>query len=596
MAFFTEYNPLTTEYVDAKVAEKAKADCGKDCTCLAGLSFTFRSESPFAPDELKYDILDGKTLKVTENGQTYTAPYAYDRRDNLFLFTHLIPGTSRAWHIILDNKTWAVTAFETWFGITVPVGYDLAGTRPARGRRDIPREIQRQYYFGWADKGDNEKPAALHTTTNRIEGRGLHWEYSTGLERLTFYPSVICCTVVELGQEMGSITQAFGADYIKIDDENYIVSNWETEYGGKMRIDVLNFFEMEAFGMEFGFEADDSLTYRMTCAKFELTGDCAHLESITSAGDKGQIFRGYGEVKGARYAYRPMDIDIPMTREEALAHAAEKQDVLAGSAVNIMQSFNHLPFCYDLVGRQFTVQPDNPRYAVAPWSGKPGNAIEYDVFSKDMLRWRIDGGEWKEDRYACFQSDKELYFFSHIMSGDPDVSCMSQVIDFRNGLTTTVKAGIGNWHSEWEAGADVYFGTLKYKDIKPPFAARHHFTDELVGKCFAWCYGANMQSIHLYSSPESYSWTIFQGDNSGGACWSSPCFYIKIRPEVYLLQWVEEKCNGSQGLVIFNRKTQHDSGFFYGVNEDGLRLQVTGAFMRELGSFDIKKYFGRGIR
>ena len=114
---------------------------------------------------------------------------------------------------------------------------------------------------------------------------------------------------------------------------------------------------------------------------------------------------------------------------------------------------------------------------------------------------------------------------------------------------------------------------------------------ELVGQCFAWAYSETMSSIHVYSSPESYSWTIFSGDNSGGATWSSPCFYIKLRPDVYLFQWVEENCNGSQGLVCINRKIQHDGGFFYGVSHNGLNLNITGAFMRELGKFRIKKYF-----
>ena len=75
------------------------------------------------------------------------------------------------------------------------------------------------------------------------------------------------------------------------------------------------------------------------------------------------------------------------------------------------------------------------------------------------------------------------------------------------------------------------------------------------------------------------------------ASWSSPGFYIKLRPDVYILQWIEEKCNGSLGLLAINRRIQHDSGFFYGVNKEGLRLETPGAFMRELGQFDIRKYF-----
>jgi hypothetical protein len=61
-----------------------------------------------------------------------------------------------------------------------------------------------------------------------------------------------------------------------------------------------------------------------------------------------------------------------------------------------------------------------------------------------------------------------------------------------------------------------------------------------------------------------------------------------------MFQWVEENCNGSQGLVVFNPKTMHDGGFFFGVGRHmGLTLNITGAFARSLGNFDIMKYFDK---
>ena len=295
--------------------------------------------------------------------------------------------------------------------------------------------------------------------------------------------------------------------------------------------------------------------------------------------------------KGGRYSYRPADMDIPMTREEALEHAKEKQFIFGGGQ-NIMASGNNMAQCFALVGKKFKVWNDNEKYAQAPWSGDKGKPWEYQIIDGTTLKWRHGSRNWKEEKYLCFEPDKELYFFAHMLTGDPDYSMVAQVLDFKTGLSTTIKTGIGNWHSEWEAGANVLFGTVEAPGVQAaPFARRHHFTDELVGQCFAWAYSETMSSIHVYSSPESYSWTIFSGDNSGGATWSSPCFYIKLRPDVYLFQWVEENCNGSQGLVCINRKIQHDGGFFYGVSHNGLNLNITGAFMRELGKFRIKKYF-----
>jgi len=593
--FFTKFEPMTKEAVDAALG-KAGAAAGESCPVLKGMKFALKLEGEFAPKTLKYEIKDEKELTVTEGRKKTSAPYAAISQGPITLLTHLIPGTDRGWHIVIDRRSWAVAAFETWFGITVPVGGDLFGMREPDHYRDIPREIQRQYYFGWLDKGDNEKPAKLMTTTNRIEGRGLHWCYDSGYEILTFNPSVVCTTLTELGGEMGGITMTNPADYIRIDDENYVYARWEVEFSGKMWLEVMNFFDFTAAGVELGFEEDNSLTYRLHRAKLDLTGDAAHLETITSFGDKEPPMPALAASKGGRYSYRPADIDVPMTRQEALQHAKEQQAIFGGGQ-NIMASGNNLAPNFDLVGKKFKVWNDNEKYAQAPWSGDKGSPWEYEIVDEGTLKWRHGGRNWKKEKYMCFEPDKGLYFFAHILSGDADYSMAAQIIDVQTGLATTIKTGIGNWHSEWEAGANVLFGTVEIPGgPKAPFARRHHFTDELVGRSFAWAYSDTMSSIHVYSSPESYSWTIFQGDNSGGATWSSPCFYIKLRPEVYLFQWVEENCNGSQGLVIMNRKTQHDGGFFYGVSHNGLMLNITGAFMRELGKFDIQKYFDRQPR
>ena len=587
--FFTDFNPLTDELVLQGVNGQRRP-AGGDCSCLAGKSFKAILEGNFAPQQLEYVFLDKETLTCTENGESYTAPYSATSLCGVTLFSHLVPGTTRGWHVILDHRTKAITVFETWFGITVGVGGSLMGDKEPDYYRDIPREIQRQYYFGWADFGDNEKPE-YHTTTNRVEGRGLHWKFSTGYEVLTFFPSVVCSTLVELGKEQGGITVSNPSDFLKIDDQFYIYSRGEVEFSGKFWIEVMNFFENKAIGLEFGFEADDSFTYSLHTAELEVTGDVAHLESIYSFGDKEPPMAMMAGRKGGRYAYRPMDIDVPMSHEEALQHAREAARIFEVDGPNIMASRNNLPFSDFLVGKQFKIKPDVEKYSVAPWTGEKSIVYEYDVFSERYLKWRINDGEWHEDKYICYEPAKNLYFFSHMLSGDPDFANLTHAVDFDNGLTTTVRAQIGNWHSEWEIGSKVEFGTLEYGDIKPPFARRHHFTTDLVGRSYTWAYSDMMSSIHVYSSPESYSWTIFQKDNSGGATWSSPCYYVKLRDDAYLFQWVEEKCNGMQGLVVINPNILHDGGFFFGVSHNGLSLNITGAIGRQLGTFDIKKYF-----
>ncbi len=589
--FFTRFNPMSEAEINRVVAEKPRAD-GHACGSLAGWSFAARLEGPYAPDRLEYSILDGEKLAVTENGVSYEAPYSAISLGPVILLTHMVPATTRGWHLVIDTRTNAMTAFETWFGIEVPVGGDLAGTRPPTGTRSIPREIQRHYHFGWADSGNNARPDKLHTTTNRVEGRGLHWRYDNGAELLTFFPSVVCSTLAELSDPRGGITMSNPSDYIRIDDEFVIYARWEVEFSGKMWVEVMNFLDREAAGLEFGFGEDDGLAYGLHRAKLEVTGDAAHLEPISCYGNKTPPMPRLAG-KGARYSYRPMDIDIPMTKEEAHRHAAQSQRILEEGSPNIMMSANQLPCTDYLAGKRFSVRLDGEKHTAAPWGGEGGPVYEYDVVSVDRLRWRFSGGQWQEEKYAAFEPARGLILFSHMLTGDPDFANVTQAVDFTNGLATTVRAQIGNWHSQWEVGAYAKFGVLEYGDLVPPFARRHHFTTDLVGKCYAWAYSDTMSSIHVYSSPESSSWTIFQQDNSGGATWSSPCFYIKLRDDAYLFQWVEENCNGSQGLMVINPNTLHDSGFAYGVNHNGLYLHVMGAFGRKLGSFDIMKYFDR---
>jgi hypothetical protein len=98
--------------------------------------------------------------------------------------------------------------------------------------------------------------------------------------------------------------------------------------------------------------------------------------------------------------------------------------------------------------------------------------------------------------------------------------------------------------------------------VQPPLIRRHPITNELTGKAFTWTYSETMSSIHVYSSPESYSWTIFLANGSGGMMWSSPCIYVKLREDAYLMSWVEETCNGHQGTFVFNPRIMHDCGFF----------------------------------
>jgi hypothetical protein len=187
--------------------------------------------------------------------------------------------------------------------------------------------------------------------------------------------------------------------------------------------------------------------------------------------------------------------------------------------------------------------------------------------------------------------------FSHVCTDSKPLRNLTQAVDFSKALATCVDAQMGNGRKPWEVGHKAIFGVLEIKGGPlPPAVERHGFTTDLVGKAFSWTYGGMMQSIHVYSTPNSYSWTIMLDRNAGGWMWSSPCLYVKLREDAYLMSWTEDACNGNQGTFILNPWIMHDGGFFFGIGEspDGtsdLHLTPMGAFARPLHGFDIKKYF-----
>jgi hypothetical protein len=170
------------------------------------------------------------------------------------------------------------------------------------------------------------------------------------------------------------------------------------------------------------------------------------------------------------------------------------------------------------------------------------------------------------------------------------------VLDFASGLTTCVNSKVGSKYMANEVSYLIRFGTIEMKGLEPPKYWRHAFTDELVGHAFTWNYSDALTSMHVYSTPHSYSWTIFMDSGALGMQWSSPAQYVKVRDGIYLFTWVEEACNGGQGTIVINTKTMHDCGFGFSGGKGGLSLSTMGAYARHAGFYDVKKFFGNDYR
>ena len=561
--FFTIYNKLTAEQIAEKLGPAPAPGCAAPAPLLAGREIRLTLEDG---PVLSYRFDSADTLTLQEDGGApLTGPYCALALGETVLVSHLLPGTVRGYQLALDLEAGLATVFKTWF-----CGYA------------DQREVQRQIYFGRID-GDGAA-RKLHARTNRLEGRGFHWTDDRGVQQLTFFPSVLYSSFVELGAGADGQTICAPSDYVKLTDRYFVYSRVECEYSGTLVLELLDLFRLRKVGVRLGFDEQDALDYRMYTAEGRITGYAASFEPMTDYGETVELDPGVAAQlsgEGARPVYRPRLLHPDMSQQQVDDAIAKRCAVFSGES--IMAGANDLETSAYLVGRRFTLRFDGD-----------GPVWQYEVDATDTLRWRAEGETgWHTELYRAFEPAEDVILFSHIHTGSRPSRCVTFAADFSQGLVTCVDAHIGNGRTTWEVGNCVHFGVIEGAGVTPPSGKRHAFTTELVGKSFAWSYSDIMSSIHVYSSPNSYSWTIFLPNNAGGMMWSSPCFYVKLREDAFLFCWVEETCNGNQGLMVFNPRIMHDGGFFFGVSEHGLSLTTLGAVARFAGSYDILGYFER---
>jgi len=557
-----QYTKLTPEQIQQKLAAAAAGPASRSelSETLAGKSLTIVTDKG---PVLRYRFESRSALVLTEdNGAPVRAGYGALTLKRLVFFSHIVPGTQKGYNVIIDQTSNLATVFEVWFS----------------GYADN-REVQRQIYYGYVEAAGQPAPTARHRITNRLQGKGLYWKQDNGIETLEFFPSVVSSSFVEITRFGGELTFCAPSDFIRIDDELYIYSRVECEFSGTMTLYALDLFTLEQAGLRLGFDDTDTLEYYLFRGKGEITGQLATFQPF---GDNGETVamgdRPAPTKKGERLVYRPLKMHPPMTAEE-VRRAAQKKTVLFDPA-NMMAG-NRAPVSGYLVGKQLTVRYDG------------GTAWEYRFDEIGKLHWRRAGeSQWHEEVYEAYEAAEELILFSHMLSGAQPAECTAVALDFANALTTCVESRMGTRYMGNEVTQNIAFGVIEMDGAIAPLYNRHKFTDELVGHAVTWNYSGSLTSWHVYSSPRSSSWTIFLPNGAGGLQWSSPCNYVKLRDDCYLFTWIEEACNGSQGLIVYNTRTMHDCGFSFSVDRDGLSLNTIGAYARNAGFFDVRKYYG----
>ena len=530
---------------------------------------------------LDYTFRNAKELKLSENGgKVVKANYgALDSR-SLVLVTHMIPSTQRGYKLVVDTHTRLATVFEVSFS-----GYAATEKAAATEARRQPqfkngqrnREAQRKVFFGYVDDG-GPVPTARHTYTNRLEGKGIHWRQDDDVELLEFYVSIIYSNFIELTRFGGEMTVCAPTDYVMIDDHQFVYSRIECEFSGTFTLQIIDLFDLTQKGVRLGLNEKDELEYALFTGKGEITGQIASFE----------VFGNNAETRpGPRRVYRPLETFETMTDEEVkdqvLNHAHAFGDG-KGSGTSGMGGYKS-ELITKFAGRKLTVKTEG------------GPSIEYEFTGDRSLKWRYAGqSNWRDAWYEMYEPDEDLYFFAHLLDAEFPRSCAMVAFDMKNGLATILKGTTGTPFRNNETTPNYYFGTFDTEGAPtPPTWLRHGWTTEMVGEAVTWNYAPGnpgLTSMHLYATPHTYSWIIFQPDGSGGMQWSSPGWYSKLRDGVYIMAWVEEACNGTLGVICFNRKTMHDAGFGYHVGRNGLSLSVIGARARHAGRFELAKYLG----
>jgi hypothetical protein len=559
-----KYTKLTKEQIDQKLISAAGGP-----VCVSGLSDALIGKSlKIVTDNgpvLSYNFKSKGKLTVAEGGGTpVESGYGSLTLKRVVFFSHMIPKTQKGYSVIVDLESNLATVFEVWFS----------------GYKDN-REVQRQMYYGYVEVAGKEAPKARHHLTNRIEGKGFHWIQDTGIETLEFYPSIISSSFVELTRSGGELTFCAPSDYIMINDHMYIYDRVECEFSGIMTLYVLDLFGKKQVGVRLGFNETDALEYYMFKGTGEILGQLAIFEPFRDHGEKIVFGANMPPMtgKGQRAVYRPFGDNPPMSEEEVQKAIQKSTRIFAGGDA---MAGNKMPLSDFLVGKELTVRYDN---------GGPVWNYKFDELKK--LHWRREGeAQWHEEVYEAFEPDEELIFFAHMHSGTRPNECVQIVLDFANGLTSCVDSKVGSKYMANEVSYRFIFGIIEMKGLEAPKYWRHTFTDELVGHAYTWNYSDALSSMHVYSTPHSYSWTIFLDTGALGMQWSSPSQYAKIRDGVYLFSWVEEACNGGQGTIVINTNTMHDCGFSFGGGKGGLNLGTMGAHARHAGYYDVKKFFG----
>ncbi|MEO6151937.1 MAG: MoaF N-terminal domain-containing protein [Croceibacterium sp.] len=559
------YTDLSAAQIQAKLAPAAAAGPASKAkleTDLAGTALRIVTDGA---GTLFWQFGSGNT--VTFDGKS--ARYGALTLDRVTLITHLVPQSSKAYAIVWNRANNLATVFELWFG---------GGPAPKA------REVNRAVWHGYVASGQSPPPKDRHKPTLRLEGRAFMWQEDTGNRTLEYYPSVTYDHWVELDRLKEGRGYSAPADYIEVTEDVYAFTRIEAEFSGLLQLYVMDVNRLEQIGVRLGFNGADALEYYMFRGTGQWLGQLARFEKL---GDFSAEPLAIADAKkGERRIYRPlatMDKMSPAEIDAQVAagnvHVFDKPSAMAGNGTAPSSS---------LAARSFDI-----RYDDSP--GHKGLRMEYRFVSGAQLQWRKDGeGSFRQTRYQAWEMMPGTFIFGHLLEGTRDHDGHIVVVDLERGLATAFRGYVNTPFIANEAGAQTFFGKIVGQGIPDPGKRRHERTRDLLGRAFTWEYSPGLNSMHVYSTPNTVSWVIPTPDGHFATEWSGSGDFIKIRDQLYFARWQEEACNGTLGTVLIDMRTMHDAGIGYHMGKaGGLSLSAVGAPSRHAGKIDVDMFFPR---
>ena len=227
---------------------------------LTGRDYTFTFDDH--PD-VSYRFNDAHSLTMTEEGRSYT-DYAdiHEAEEGLFFIHHVIKGTvpPRINTVVMDTNTGLVTL-----------------VRAQIGNECEAREVSRTFHFGRI-AGYDAYPGQLHRFTSDLVGKAIYWTYhENGAPPLKHIYSCEYYYSYVMATEDACWMASNPADYVKINDHQYIFSFLEERQPGVQGLFLINMDTLHDVGCFTGINGADKFECYTVGARGELTTMDTHI-------------------------------------------------------------------------------------------------------------------------------------------------------------------------------------------------------------------------------------------------------------------------------------------------------------------------------